>query len=480
MALICREVVERIEETVWEPVEEWVERREKKCEKRKCKKWCLCCNKWFCWIETFFEKVVTWVAKQVVNLVTRVVCEIVHDVIVAVVDTIIAAVNILVDIGRILWNLVTLDWDELLDALKDLLSHITDLGPLLVKWLRIAVAIGTFGLTYVAGYIRDQIDEWRLRNYIRDKLDRVFAGDPDRRQAIKDAIHLDHGPFGLEFDARSIRTFVDSRTRPATGGPPTLWTLHDTGAIDLFELTGVSVGNIIDRPRVEAYLVEGEMPMDADDINAYLASDGEEPHFRVYAFTPSAETEKLTVAQDKGRQVGLKLRWKRSTCEVTGMDQMDVNRTQLSGFLTTVLQRASDGSDVCRLAAAGVFNITDPVDGRHPFGWTKTYSPTSQLSGLMHRDRRPPEFMKYVLIHECGHYFSLVHDGHDGLDKIMWSPVANGWWSWNLILEFLVWSGEPRFTLDDGKKVWDFLIDTIPQCLPGGPRAATPSGPVIT
>jgi hypothetical protein len=89
--------------------------------------------------------------------------------------------------------------------------------------------------------------------------------------------------------------------------------------------------------------------------------------------------------------------------------------------------------------------------------------------------------MKYVLIHECGHYFSLAHAGHDGLDKIMFSPVENGWWSWNLILEFLVWSGEPRFTLDDGKRVWDFLIDTIPYCIiEGCDERPQPSPTVIT
>lgn len=477
MALICREIVERIEETVWEPVEEWVERRERKCKKRKCKKWCLCCNKWFCWIETFLEKVVTWVAKQVVNLVTRVVCEIVHDVIVAVIDTIVAAVNILIDVLRIVWNAITLDWEDLKDAFKDLLAHLTDLGPLLVKWLKIAVAVGTFGIPYVLGYIRDQINQYRLRDYIRDKLDRVFARDQDRLEAIKDAIHLDHGPFGLEFDALSVRTFVDSRTG-LRGAPPTLLTLHQTGTINLYELVGTDVGNILDRPRVEAYLIEGKVPVDPEDIDTYLASNGAGPHFRVFAFTPSAETEKITVAKDKGRQVGLKLNWDRSTQEISGIEQMNVDRTQLMTFLTTVLGRATDRSDVCRLGAAGVFNITNPADGRHPFGWTLWVSGSNGVSGVIHRDRRPPEFMKYVLIHECGHYFSLVHPGHDGLDKIMYSPVENGWWSWNLILEFLVWSGEPRFTLDDGKQVWDFLIDTIPQCLPGGSGGATGRNPI--
>jgi hypothetical protein len=467
MALICREVVEQIEETVWEPVEEWVERREKKCKKRKCKKWCLCCNKWFCWIETFLEKVVTWVAKQVINLVVRVVCEIVHDVLVAVIDTIVAAVEIVVDIVRILWNAITLDWQDLKDAWKDLLADLVDLGPLLVKWLRLAVAVGTFGITYVLGYIRDQINEYRLRNYIRDKLEERYAEDPECLETIKELIHLDHGPFGLEFDAASIRTFVDSRTGPPDG-PPTLFTLDQAGELDLYELTGLRVGNVLDRPRVEAYLIDGQVPIDEDDIDQYIASGGAGPHFTVLAFTRSAETEKITVAKDKGRQVGLKLHWDRSTVEVEGIDRINLPRvnqeSSRNAFLTDVLERAADGSDVCRLAAGGVFNMTH-TDGRHPFGWTSTFRPTSPISGLVHRDRRPTEFLKYVLIHECGHYFSLIHDGHDGLDKIMYSPVENGWWSWNLILEFLVWSGEPRFTLDDGKKVWDFLIDTVP-CLP--------------
>jgi len=431
---------------------------------KKCKKWCLCCNKWFCWIETFLEKVVTWVVKQVVNLVVRVVCELVHDVITMLIETIIALVKIVVDILRILGNLVTLDWQGVKDAFKDLLADIVDLGPLIVKWLRFGVAILTFGIPYVLGYIRDQINEYRLRNYIRDKLDERYADDPDCREAIKDAIHLDHGAFGLDFDATSTRTFVDSRAGPP-GGPPTLLALHQSGDIDLYELTGIHVGNVLDRPRVEAYLIDGQMPIDEEDIDAYISSAGAGPHFRVLAFESSAETEKLTVAQDKGRQIGIKFRWDRSTREVTGLDQMDVNKNQLTTFLTVVMGRAADGSDVCTLLAVGVFNLTDPADGRHPFGWTTTFSPASPVSGLMHRDRRPPGFMKYVLIHECGHYFSLAHAGHDGLDKIMYSPVENGWWSWNLILEFLVWSGEPRFTLGDGKKAWDFLIDTIPSCI---------------
>jgi hypothetical protein len=258
--------------------------------------------------------------------------------------------------------------------------------------------------------------------------------------------------------------------------------LHNTGTIDLYELSGVAVGNYLDRPRVEAHLIDGEVPLEREDIDEYIDSNGEGPHFRVYAFNRAAETEKLTVALDKGRTIGLKFQWRRDTLEVEGMDQMDIDRTQLSTFLSTVLNRSSTGDDVCSLVAAGVFNITNPSDGRHPFGWTKWYSPGKRISGVAHRDRLPADFMKYVLIHEMGHYFSLEHEGHDGLDKIMFSPVENDWWSWNLIVEFLWWSGEPQFTYDDGKQAWDFLIDTIPQCLPGGNSSdeEDDSGPIIT
>ncbi|MFQ5741766.1 MAG: hypothetical protein ACE5JX_22440 [Acidobacteriota bacterium] len=204
------------------------------------------------------------------------------------------------------------------------------------------------------------------RNYTRDKLEKRYADDPECLEAIKRAIQLDHGPFGLEFDAMSFRTFVDSSTGPA-GGPPTLLALHQAGDLDLYELTELKVGNVLDRPRVEAYLIDGQLPIDKEDIDQYIASGGADPHFRVFAFKPPVETEKITVAKDKGRQVGLKLQWGRSTVEVEGIDRLDLPRvnqaSSRNAFLTDVLGRATDGSDLCRLAAAGVFNMTH-TDGR--------------------------------------------------------------------------------------------------------------------
>lgn len=402
----------------------------------------------------------TWVAKTVVNVVVRVVCEVVHDVVNFVIDVVGAVIGIIVDVLGILWNVITLDWDDVAKWWRELLSDLTDLGTAIFDGIKIIVRVATGG--YIAEYVREKINLSRLRDYVRKKLEKAFGEDPKLLDSIKEKINLDFGPFGLEFRARSVRTFVDSRTG-MRGQPPNLVTLHNAGTIDLYALSGIRPSAALDRPEVEASLIVGG-GLDEDDIDDYLASQGEGPHFRIFALSTSAENEKLSVAGDKGRQIGIKLKWTRHTTEVTQAQDIDVDKDELSRFLQDVAGRDPAGSDVCTLAAAAVFTL-GPVGGKRPFGWTTWFTSANPISGIIHRDRKPAAFFKYVLIHECGHYFSLEHPGHDGLDKIMYSPRENSWWSWNLILEFLWWSGEPRFTLDDGKRTWDFLIDRVPQCL---------------
>ena len=80
MGRSCTEIEEWIEEEVQRPIEEWEERAEERCRRRRCNWWCLCCNKWFCWIEIILVKVIKWVTEIVKTLVTRVVCTIVNTV----------------------------------------------------------------------------------------------------------------------------------------------------------------------------------------------------------------------------------------------------------------------------------------------------------------------------------------------------------------------------------------------------------------
>ena len=64
-------------------------------------------------------------------------------------------------------------------------------------------------------------------------------------------------------------------------------------------------------------------------------------------------------------------------------------------------------------------------------------------------------------MHETGHYWGLDHAGHDGIEFVMFSPrestssVTGG-----TVAEYLLMSGEPRFTLDDARTAWDWITTT--------------------
>jgi hypothetical protein len=77
MAESCKQQQERIEETVVEPVEQWVEQQEQRCRDEPCNWWTLCLNKLFCWLVTVLVKVAVWVTKVVVRWVYRTVCTVV-------------------------------------------------------------------------------------------------------------------------------------------------------------------------------------------------------------------------------------------------------------------------------------------------------------------------------------------------------------------------------------------------------------------
>ena len=57
---------------------------------------------------------------------------------------------------------------------------------------------------------------------------------------------------------------------------------------------------------------------------------------------------------------------------------------------------------------------------------------------------------------------------HDGMEHIMWTAnpgegltaVTGG-----TVAEYLVFSGEPHFTLDDARAVWDWLAANAVDCL---------------
>jgi hypothetical protein len=83
-------------------------------------------------------------------------------------------------------------------------------------------------------------------------------------------------------------------------------------------------------------------------------------------------------------------------------------------------------------------------------------------SGVSFVDDIPDEMRKYVLIHELGHYYGLCHV--DGFDRIMVSgnETQGDWFTWGSLLKTPFYGG-PRFTLGEGKRVWDYILANFPE-----------------
>ena len=74
MATLCKDVQVRIEESFWEPIDDWLQSTEEKCEEYD---WWNPIG-WFCWLVTIVVKIVRWVFRTIVTFVIRVVCEVIN------------------------------------------------------------------------------------------------------------------------------------------------------------------------------------------------------------------------------------------------------------------------------------------------------------------------------------------------------------------------------------------------------------------
>lgn len=474
MALTCTQIDEWIEEEVSKPVEEWEERQEKKC---KDYPW-YDPRGWVCWFVTILVKVVRWVIVKVGKWVVRTVCKLVATV-----------VDILVDVLTGLWDVLvgifTLDWRRILDGLIKI-----GLGLALgfVRLARIVLLGDTID------YIIGEINDWRLRNYVRGLLEAKYDGD--RLEQIKDAIRLDHGNFGLRLSATAYRTILDSETpSPSEPNVPNLVVLHESGEINLRELCGFEfTEGFWNRKRYKTLkkgvVVGGggggelDNPISKDELDDYLSSRGASgPAFLVFPMRDGVRDEKLTTAEEKGRELAVILGWTKDDVEVTRADHIrqngfDTNQASasLEQFLVEIIGRtdktvddAAATRELCNPVAIGVFRYTDTLRGLAANLRTSNCGLRGQdASGVTYIDNKPDQIWKYVPIHELGHYFGLCHV--DGVDRIMVSTREKSWWSGWVIPNWLYLKGEPYFSFGEAKAAWDYIVANFtPECLGAKP-----------
>lgn len=481
MPIQCTEVQEWVEEEVLKPVEEWVEQAEEKCKKRP---WWDPLG-WICWLVTTLIKVVTWVVEKVGKWVIRTVCKFVSTV-----------VDLVVGVIKGLWNVLagifTLDWRRILDGLIEIGGAVVDA---FFSVVRIVFLLDTIA------YIIEEVERGQLRDHIRALLEAKYRGD--ELDAIKRAIRLDHGAFGLRLTFQSVRTFLDSEApSPREPGVPNLVLLHESGAINLRELCGFEfTEGFWNRKRYKTLKKElvvaggggGEFdnPISAEELDSYLSSRGAQgPKFVVLCMRDSVLDTKLRACELKARELGLIPSWSKRDLEVVqarhivqpGFDT-NVASSSLVNFLIDPVGRADQGvapaqadCDQCTPTAVGVFRYTDSLRGlaaclKGSFG--SDCQPPHDACGVTYIDNKPDIVWKYVPIHEIGHFFGLCHV--DGLDRIMYSSKQNSWFTWKTIPKLLFLTGEPTFILDEAKEAWNYIVANFPaECLKGQPCPAQP------
>jgi hypothetical protein len=130
MAESCKEQAEKVEETVIQPLDQWVQQQQQRCSEEPCNWWTLCLNKLICWFVTVLVKVTVWVTTIVVRWVYRTVCTVVSLVVGAVLAIFTGSVDVLVQAVK-----------DVLGLLLDALSFA--LGAIVYAALRIVDVVQT-------------------------------------------------------------------------------------------------------------------------------------------------------------------------------------------------------------------------------------------------------------------------------------------------------------------------------------------------
>ena len=476
----CEEINEWVEEEVSKPVEEWEERREEKCKKRK---W-YDPRRWFCWIVVTLVKVIRWIVVKVGKWVVRIVCRVITSAL----EGLLHVFRGLVTFFRGLFNL---DWRMMLDGLTEAITGFLGLAGI-VLLIIIFIGLGPLGLILlgalivldIADYIISEINGYRLREYVKGLVKTKYGSEGETYDAIADALGLDHGAFGYRIKAKFLKGYLDSETIDDSTGEFNLIKLHDEG-VDLKKLCGFSHTDhwYTAGPRYVTYkkdVIIGESDIDLgfgspagiseSELDDYINNRGKSKlKFTIYCMTPGIAKIKTDTANEKGRELGLIIKWDNDIVELKEKKHVDpYSPSSQENFFVDIVGRKT-GTDaleeLCNPVAVGMMTIKGHSGYATNLMDTECELRAHKTSGVTVVDVQPDMFRKYVLIHELGHYFGLCHTA--GFDRIMVSGAESepSFWSWDAIPNFILHSG-PVFTFGEAKQAWRYIINNFPvQCL---------------
>lgn len=315
--------------------------------------------------------------------------------------------------------------------------------------------------------------DWlRTRQIVEGWLRSAFEDDPARLRRSLERCRLSSFPAGLPFTIDARRMVIRSSEF--------LRELHNDPTIpfDLYEIAGHGSecahgwATSTRRKAGEVVYRGTDTRISYTDLVAFLREGPDAaPPFDVYPVTLPDYRRYLAWARDRGHQIGVDLRY-----EVI-RDYVIETREQVqlpdgASFQDTFdpFGRTGTAADpLATIPALAVFWFFDPTLNGLTSWWrplpyesvctreVRDPNGYSSKSGVAFLGRTPEWIFKSVLVHEIGHYLGLCHEGHDGLEYIMFSPRENDYVTANTFWEYLGRGAEASFTEADTNEVWRWI-----------------------
>lgn len=334
----------------------------------------------------------------------------------------------------------------------------------LVNGVLFGLGQAIFGVTGVlslaANGPRDAIVRDSLREWLQGQLNERF--NDDRRESLEELLQMDSSSFGVQWPIYPRRCSISSRSSIAN-----LRELHKKGVFNLYEVAGYAPFGCkkapVNRSVYRLVYKDTEYRVSVGDLRAFLAEGPDAaPEFVLVAGDKRVFKDMLLVAKRKMRQMAIELDVKHlNLFEVQSAEVIIADAEPLATRMTAVLGIR----DICDLPGIIVFEYDPKHFGLASVFWlggTRTATAATVRTSFM------AHLFGTVLAHEMGHCFSIKHEGHDGMENIMFTldksedldVITQG-----TVIEYVLLGGEPYFTLQDGKDAWTWILTEAIECL---------------